>query len=40
MTLTQQDIDFTKSNMADWLAEQSLGKPSAVFGKPIFHVCP
>ena len=31
MTLTQQDIDFIKANMADWLAEQSLGKPPAVY---------
>ena len=31
MTLTQQDIEFIKANMADWLAEQSLGKPTAVY---------
>ncbi len=31
MTLTQQDIDFIKANMGDWLAEQSLGKPPAVY---------
>ena len=31
MSLTQQDIDFIKSNMAVWLAEQSLGKPPAVY---------
>jgi hypothetical protein len=31
MTLTQQDIDFIKANMATWLAEQSLGKPPAVY---------
>ncbi|WP_295880334.1 hypothetical protein [uncultured Thiohalocapsa sp.] len=31
MTLTQEDIDFIKANMADWLAEQSLGKPPAVY---------
>ena len=31
MTLTQQDIDFIKANMANWLAEQSLGKPPAVY---------
>ncbi len=31
MSLTQQDIDFIKANMAVWLAEQSLGKPPAVY---------
>ncbi len=31
MTLTQQDIEFIKANMGDWLAEQSLGKPPAVY---------
>jgi chromosome segregation ATPase len=31
MTLTQEDIDFIKTNMADWLVEQSLGKPPAVY---------
>jgi septation ring formation regulator EzrA len=31
MTLTQQDIEFIKANMAGWLAEQSLGKPAAVY---------
>jgi chromosome segregation ATPase len=31
MTLTQEDIDFIKANMADWLIEQSLGKPTAVY---------
>ncbi|WP_295885366.1 hypothetical protein [uncultured Thiohalocapsa sp.] len=31
MTLTQDDIDFIKTNMADWLVEQSLGKPAAVY---------
>lgn len=31
MSLTQQDIDFIKTNMAVWLAEQSLGKPPAVY---------
>jgi hypothetical protein len=31
MSLTQQDIDFIKTNMSLWLAEQSLGKPPAVY---------
>lgn len=31
MSLTQQDIDFIKTNMAVWLAEQSLDKPPAVY---------
>ncbi len=31
MSLTQQDIDFIKTNMAVWFAEQSLGKPPAVY---------
>jgi hypothetical protein len=31
MTLTQEDIEFIKTNMSDWLAEQSLGKPPAVY---------
>ncbi len=31
MTLTQDDIEFIKANMGDWLAEQSLGKPPAVY---------
>lgn len=31
MTLTQEDIEFIKANMGDWLAEQSLGKPPAVY---------
>ena len=31
MSLTREDIDFIKSNMAVWLAEQSLGKPPAVY---------
>jgi hypothetical protein len=30
-TLTREDIDFIKTNMADWLVEQSLGKPAAVY---------
>jgi tetrahydromethanopterin S-methyltransferase subunit G len=31
MTLTQEDIEFIKANMAEWLVEQSLGKPPAVY---------
>jgi hypothetical protein len=31
MTLTDEDIDFIKAHMAQWLAEQSLGKPPAVY---------
>ncbi len=31
MTLTQEDIEFIKANMADWLVELSLGKPPAVY---------
>jgi hypothetical protein len=31
MSLTREDIDFIKANMAVWLAEQSLGKPPAVY---------
>ena len=31
MTLTEQDIEFIKANMAGWLAEQSLVKPTAVY---------
>jgi predicted nucleic acid-binding Zn-ribbon protein len=31
VTLTEQDIEFIKANMAGWLAEQSLGKPPAVY---------
>ncbi len=31
MTLTKEDIEFIKANMADWLVEQSLGMPPAVY---------
>jgi hypothetical protein len=31
MTLTDEDIEFIKAHMAEWLAEQSLGKPPAVY---------
>jgi hypothetical protein len=31
MSLTQQDIEFIKTHMPMWLAEQSLGKPPAVY---------
>jgi ABC-type phosphate transport system auxiliary subunit len=31
MTLTDEDIDFIKAHMAEWLAEQSLGKPPLVY---------
>ena len=31
MALSQQDIEFIKSNMAQWLAEQSLARPPAVY---------
>lgn len=31
MTLTQQDIEFIKENMATWLEVQSLGKLPAVY---------
>ncbi|MBK1735426.1 hypothetical protein CKO15_09050 [Halorhodospira abdelmalekii] len=31
MALTQEDIEFIKANMGDWLAEQSLGKPPQVY---------
>jgi len=31
MALSQQDIDFIKAHMAEWLAEQSLGRPPAVY---------
>jgi hypothetical protein len=31
MSLTQQDIEFIKANMPVWLAEQSLGRPPAVY---------
>jgi DNA anti-recombination protein RmuC len=31
MALAQEDIDFIKSHLGEWLAEQSLGKPPAVY---------
>ena len=31
MALAQEDIDFIKSHLGEWLAEQSLGKPAAVY---------
>ncbi|NEX17162.1 MAG: hypothetical protein C1943_11150 [Halochromatium sp.] len=31
MTLAQEDIEFIKAHIGDWLAEQSLGKPPAVY---------
>jgi hypothetical protein len=31
MTLTQEHSDFIKANMADWLVEQSTGRPAAVY---------
>jgi len=31
MALSQQDIDFIKAHMAEWLTEQSLGRPPAVY---------
>jgi len=31
MALSQQDIEFIKSNMAQWLTEQSLARPPAVY---------
>ncbi|WP_058557582.1 hypothetical protein [Thiohalocapsa sp. ML1] len=31
MALTQEDIAFIKTHMAEWLTEQSLGKPAAVY---------
>jgi hypothetical protein len=31
MTLTKEDIEFVKAHMSEWLAEQSLGKPPAVY---------
>jgi hypothetical protein len=31
MALSQQDIEFIKSNMAQWLAEQSVARPPAVY---------
>ncbi|CRI66670.1 hypothetical protein THIOKS13020005 [Thiocapsa sp. KS1] len=31
MALSQDDIQFIKAHMSEWLAEQSLGKPSVVY---------
>ncbi len=31
MALAQEDIEFIKHHLAEWLAEQSLGKPPAVY---------
>ena len=31
MALAQEDIEFIKSNLGVWLAEQSLGKPPVVY---------
>ena len=31
MALAQEDIAFIKEHLAEWLAEQSLGKPPAVY---------
>ncbi|MFC2992553.1 hypothetical protein [Halomonas tibetensis] len=31
MSLTDEDIAFIKAHMGDWLAEQSLGRPPAVY---------
>ncbi len=31
MALAQEDIDFIKQHLGEWLAEQSLGKPPAVY---------
>ncbi len=31
MTLATEDIEFIKKHMGDWLAEQTLGKPPAVY---------
>ncbi len=31
MALAQKDIDFIKRHLGEWLAEQSLGKPPAVY---------
>ena len=31
MALAQEDIDFIKRHLGEWLAEQSLGKPPAVY---------
>ena len=31
MALAQEDIEFIKRHLGEWLAEQSLGKPLAVY---------
>lgn len=31
MALAQEDIDYIKAHLSDWLAEQSLGKPPVVY---------
>ncbi|WP_058553384.1 hypothetical protein [Thiohalocapsa sp. ML1] len=31
MALAQEDIEFIKDHLGDWLAERSLGKPPAVY---------
>lgn len=31
MALAKQDIEYIKAHLADWLAEQSVGKPLAVY---------
>jgi hypothetical protein len=31
MALSQEDIAFIKTHLAEWLTEQSLGKPAAVY---------
>jgi DNA anti-recombination protein RmuC len=31
MALAQEDIEFIKRHLGEWLAEQSLGKPPAVY---------
>ena len=31
MSLAQEDIQFIKEHLGEWLAEQSLGKPPAVY---------
>ncbi|WP_246237505.1 hypothetical protein [Caldichromatium japonicum] len=31
MALAQEDIDYIKAHLGEWLAEQSLGHPPAVY---------
>ena len=31
MSLAEEDIQFIKDHLGEWLAEQSLGKPPAVY---------